>query len=120
MSKPQGVITAKEAIELSDQWTKLRKDANDRAAGKPDNRSSWYSLEEMETFIKMIKEENKSVNGIRFYLGVDKVSKLDQKGYTTIFMVPTEEINGGNHDIIGANGMDRAGNGNPPQSGCPQ
>ena len=120
MIKPNGIISASEAKELNDNWTKLRAKANDLAAGKPDNRSSWYSLEDIEAFINLIKQENKNVNGIRFYLGV-QASENDSKGLTTVFMVPTED-NGKekNQDIPGANGLDRGHNGYPPNAEYPQ
>ncbi|WP_289046120.1 hypothetical protein [uncultured Olleya sp.] len=118
MSRPTGKITATEAEELNDAWTNLRKNANDTAAGKPDNRSTWYSIEDMEAFIEMIKNENSGVNGVRCYLGVQKTDQ-DPQGYTTIFMVPTERNGNTNQDIIGANGMDRGDGGMPPDQGYP-
>ncbi|AEH02133.1 hypothetical protein [Lacinutrix sp. 5H-3-7-4] len=106
MPNPTGIITATEAQELNDNWTNLRASANRTAAGQDDNRSSWYSLEDMENFLQLIKDENPTVNGVRFYLGVE-TTKQDPQGLTTIFMVPTEEKNGENADIRDANGMDR-------------
>ncbi|AUC76223.1 hypothetical protein [Olleya sp. Bg11-27] len=119
MTKPTGIITAKEAVELSDAWTKLRQDANNIAAGQEDNRSSWFSIDDMEAFIKMIKEENPSVNGVRCYLGVNQISKINPKGLTTVLMVPTEEKEGKNIDISEAYGMDRGQIGIPPGEGYP-
>lgn len=119
MSTPKGIITATEARELNDNWTNLRKKETDLAAGKPDNRSSWYSLQDMEDFIAVIKRENKNVNGVRFYLGVE-TSKADPKGYTTIFMVPTENNGGKNSDILNAKGMDMGDAGDPPSANYPQ
>ncbi|QXP58496.1 hypothetical protein [Olleya sp. HaHaR_3_96] len=119
MTKPTGIITAKEAVELSDAWTKLRQDANNTAAGQEDNRSSWFSIDDMEAFIKMIKEENPFVNGVRCYLGVNQISKINPNGLTTVLMVPTESKGGKNQDIIDANGMDRGDAGMPPGQGYP-
>lgn len=120
MSIPKGIITAAEAQDLSDNWTKLRSRENNTAAGKPDNRSSWYSLDDMQDFLNLIKEENKNVNGVRFYLGTETTQK-DPKGLTTIFMVPTEaDGKGNNKDIPNAKGMDRGEQGDPVQIGYPQ
>ncbi|APY00444.1 hypothetical protein [Lacinutrix venerupis] len=119
MPKPKGMITAAKAKELNDNWTNLRADANETAAGKPDNRSSWYSLEDMENFLKQIKEDNSNVNGVRFYLGVETTEE-DKKGLTTIFMVPTKDDGkGNNQDIPDADGMDRGAVGVPPNQGYP-
>lgn len=118
MSTPSGKISASQAKTLSDNWTTFRKAANDTAAGQPDNRSSWYSLEDMEAFIAMIKDENSDVNGVRCYLGVD--TSESEKGMTTVFMVPTKSDRGKNKDISGANGMDMGENGNPPSASYPQ
>ncbi|MBD3889652.1 hypothetical protein [Olleya marilimosa] len=118
MSEPTGKISASEAEILSDAWTKLRQEANNNAAEQEDNRSSWYSLEDMEAFIKMIKDKNPNVNGVRCYLGV-QTDKANPKGLTTIFMVPTEDVNGKNIDIKGADGIDRGQGGMPPGAGYP-
>ena len=120
MPTPKGMITAAEAKELNDNWTNQRKAANDQAAGKPDNRSSWYSLDDMQNFLTLIKDANPKANGVRFYLGVDTTEE-DPKGLTTIFMMPTEDDGRGeNKDIPQAKGMDRGNNGEPPEAGYPQ
>lgn len=119
MPTPRGIISAQEAKTLSDNWTNLRASANNEAAGQPDNRSSWYSLEDMQNFLNYIKDNNKDVNGVRFYLGV-QTAKADPKGMTTVFMVPTQEKDGKNIDIEGADGMDDGVKGNPPSASYPQ
>lgn len=118
MSLPKGIITANEAKELSDNWSNLREKANQTAAEKPDNRSSWYSIEDLENFIKHIKAQNNDVSGIRFYLGVE-ITK-DPKGYTTIFMAPTKVKGSKNIDILNADCMDRGIEGSPPAANYPQ
>ena len=119
MPSPSGKISASEAKTLNNNWTTFRKTAKDAAAGQPDNRSSWYSLEDMEAFIAMIKDENPNVNGVRCYLGVE-TSEENEKGLTTIFMVPTENNRGKNKDISDANGMDKGEDGDPPSAVYPQ
>lgn len=116
---PRGVITPTEAQELNDNWTDLRKGANDRAAGQSDNRSSWYSIQDLKDYIALVEDENPDATGIRFYLGVE-TTKEDPKGLTTIFIIPTEEIEGENKDIATATGLDRGTNGVPPGAPYPQ
>lgn len=121
---PSGTIPYQTAQELSDNWTLLRKRGNDNAAGKPDNRSSWYALQDVKDFIELAEEaakvEMKEMNGIRLYLGVNDINEKDVKGYTTIFMVPTENDKGVNIDIPKANGLDMGTKGMPPSAAYPQ
>ncbi|MDX1272401.1 hypothetical protein [Bizionia paragorgiae] len=116
---PSGVITPAQARVLDENWTALRKVANDSAAGKPDNRSTWYALEDMENYIALTKTEQERVNGFRLYLGV-KTTETDETGYTTVFIVPTEDDRGDNKDISSAKVLDMGSNGMPPQATYPQ
>lgn len=116
---PPGVITPAQGRTLDENWTTFRKTANDTAAGKPDNRSSWYSLIDMENYIDLIKSEQAKVNGFRLYLGV-KTTETDETGYTTIFMVATEDDHGANKDIATAKVLDMGSAGYPPQANYPQ
>jgi hypothetical protein len=121
---PNGIITSTEAKALSDEWTNLRKEANDKAqGGAGDNRSSWYSLDDLQAFINSVKEKYETANGLRFYLGVNKDAGKGN-GLTTIFMVPTEpsteDDDDLNTDITDADGLDRGSNGHPPIGAYPQ
>ncbi|WGD34687.1 hypothetical protein [Olleya sp. YS] len=121
ISTPSGIITSAEAKELSDNWTDLRKTVNDQVAyNEGDNRSSWYSISDLNSFISMVTENYPNADGLRFYLGVDK--SVGEGGYTTIFMVPTQpnERGDGHDDITDANGLDRGLNGYPPTAAYPQ
>ncbi|WP_299116834.1 hypothetical protein [uncultured Winogradskyella sp.] len=97
---------------------------------RPDNRSSWYSLEEIENFLSYAKEEAKKLgyemDGIRIYCGAypDDGSGA---GYSTSFIVPTssnkEGEEGGygqSHDIQGASGLNKGSQGDPPNANYPQ
>ncbi|MCY0968969.1 hypothetical protein [Chryseobacterium wangxinyae] len=95
------LITHKEAQVLFDEYTKT----NNRVLaasrnGQPDSR--WYSftIEEMEGYIKYVKESAKKQNlknvGIKIYMGkypvdhpVNKMAKPEYAGYQTIFLMPT-------------------------------
>jgi len=95
------LITHREAQVLFDEYTKT----NNRILtasrnGQPDSR--WYSftIEEMEGYIKYVKENAKKQNlknvGIKIYMGkypanhpVNKMAKPEYAGYQTIFLMPT-------------------------------
>ena len=118
--KPSGVITAKEGISLDTNFNTRHSLLSKDIVKRPDNRSSWYSLDDMQNFLNLIMEENPNVNGVRFYLGVE-TTKEDPKGLTTIFMVSTQDDGDcKNTDIPEAKGMDRGETGDPPEAGYPQ
>ncbi|WP_299247354.1 hypothetical protein [uncultured Lacinutrix sp.] len=122
---PRGLISTTEAKALNDNWTDYRKHVNDSVAfGGVDNRSSWYSIEDIKSYLSIVEGENNNITGIRFYLGVD--DSLGKGGKTTIFMVPTVPNpdykpgeNDPNNDDPLAKGLDRAGGGMPPGQGYP-
>ena len=137
--KPKGLITPDQAKALDANWTKSRKRAVDSAAGRPDNRSSWWSLEDIQNYITYAKNQSDSLgyqmNGIRVYLGVYPGNAPNGKAdYTTMFMVPTGrkmhsdsnfnlfnvlmQTNEG--DIPGGDGLNDGGNGYPPGANYPQ
>jgi hypothetical protein len=96
--KPKGVITPLQAKGLSDNWTTERKRANDSAAKKHgrevDDRSAWWSLEDIENYIIYAKDQSNTLGydmtGIRVYLGVYGTNTgQTKKNLTTMFMVPT-------------------------------
>lgn len=95
-STPAGVIPVKKAIELNNEWTKTRAEAmnqciSDVTGGKvtKDNRSSWWSIEDLEAYLKYAKQQAKKMgyemSGIRMYCG----AYSDDDCYSTSFMVPT-------------------------------
>ena len=136
IEKPTGLITPAQAKALDANWTKSRKNAVDAAAGRPDNRSAWWSLEDIQNYLAYAENQADSLgyemNGIRVYLGVYPGNAPNGKAdYTTMFMVPTgkkshAEANfnflnysmlaeGG--DIPGADGFNEGEPGQPPSSG---
>ena len=137
ITKPSGIITPAQAKVLDANWTKTRKRAVDSAAGRPDNRSSWWSLKDMRDYLNYA--ENQSIelgytmNGVRIYLGVYGGKAPNGKAdYTTMFLVPTGRksvsqgsminlaLQGGAKDISDADAFNDGGNGVPPDSGYPQ
>lgn len=96
--KPKGVISVEKAKELNANWTLHRKAAVDSAAQKQgrkqDDRSTYWSLEDIENYLGYAKNQADSLGyqmtGIRVYLGVyGKNAGLTKKDLTTMFIVPT-------------------------------
>jgi len=92
--KPAHAISKKRAKLLSNNYN-TRYDSISRIIGKKDNRSTWYSLKELKTYIAYIEAQGKkqgyTVDGIRFYLGAYPADEKNPKkqNETTIFLAPT-------------------------------
>ncbi|QRM90708.1 hypothetical protein FG167_16175 [Lacinutrix sp. WUR7] len=134
MTTPKGIITPKEAMALDEAFNSRHELISDSIVKRPDNRSSWWSIEDIEAFISLAKEQSKELgydmNGIRVYLGAYP-SDEKEVGYTTMFMVPTgnPSLSEGkvisvttknNGDIPGGNGLNEGSEGDPPQMNYPQ
>lgn len=137
MTKPKGVITPDEARTLDAAFNSRHELISDSIVKRPDNRSSWWSLQDVKDYLayaeNQAKEQGYTMNGIRVYLGAYPDEK-DQVGYTTMFMVPTgvkngepqekgyssEDGNRDNPDLLGSDGLNRSESGNPPSSNYPQ
>ena len=129
MTNPKGIITPKEAKELNDAFTERCELITKNITKKPDNRLSWYSLEDIRAYLNYAENQAKELgyemNGIRIYCGA--YPTIDGKaGYSTSFIVPTARIidgkdgGGGNGDIPDGDGLNKGSNGNPPDSDYPQ
>lgn len=92
IGKPQNAISVKKAKELSSNFDK-RYHAMSEVIGKPDNRSSWHSVKELEQYIAYIKTEGAkkglAVNGIRIYFGAYDSIPVNKSNLSTLFLVPT-------------------------------
>ncbi len=129
MSNPKGLITPEQAKELNDAFTQRCELISNNITKRPDNRSSWYSLNDLRTFLDLAEAQAKELgyemNGVRIYCGAYPIEK-GQAGYSTSFIVPTssnkigEEGDGDNHDIQGANGLNFGHEGDPPGANYPQ
>jgi len=99
------LITYKEGQVLFDEYSRTNNEILTRSRnGDPDSRWYWFSVEDMEGYIKYIKENTdkqglKNV-GIRIYMGkypanhpVNRMAKPEYAGYQTIFLVPTTQTN---------------------------
>ncbi|TXD84184.1 hypothetical protein ESY86_06260 [Subsaximicrobium wynnwilliamsii] len=140
-TEPKGLITAEEAKTLDRAYDPRYKLISDSIVTREggDNRSSWYALEEVRTFLDyaedQAKKNNYTMNGIRIYLGAYPESNEGQ-GYTTMFMMPTgysanqnkSEGNllglslkrGDDGDIPGVGGLNHGSEGKPPGANYPQ
>lgn len=132
--KPKGVITPAQAKVLNNNWTNGRKKAVDSAAGRPDNRSSWWSLEDIRDYLNYAENQANglgyTMNGIRIYQGVYSGNAPNGKAdYSTVFWVPTGKksksegsmlnitFQGGDDDIPGGGPLNDGTGGKPPGSG---
>lgn len=90
--KPENAISVKRAIELNNNFN-ARHDTVSALIGKPDNRSSWHSIAELEQYIAYIKKEGVDrgldVDGIRIYFGAYGPKEVGRENYSTLFLVPT-------------------------------
>jgi len=130
--KPRGVITPNQAIVLDSTYNSRHTLISDSIVKRPDNRSSWWSLDDVTNYIDYAKNQSDSLgynmSGLRVYLGAYPTSK-NQVGYTTMFMVPTGDVKmvdgskgfaaSANTDIEGANPLNMGTAGNPPNSNYP-
>ncbi|MDO6597329.1 hypothetical protein Q4512_10430 [Oceanihabitans sp. 2_MG-2023] len=133
MTTPNGIITPEEAKALDEAFNSRHQLISDSIVGRPDNRSAWWSIEDIESFIKLAKSQSTDLgydmNGIRVYLGAHERTSREA-GYTTMFMVPTGTPSlsegkvmsapPGNGDVPGGNGLNGGENGDPPSANYPQ
>lgn len=130
---PKGVITPAQAETLDQAFDSRHQLISDSIVKRPDNRSSWYSLQDMRDYLDYAESQAKGLgyqmDGVRIYLGAhaDEGPKV---GYTTMFLVPTGTRNvseggmvpsmqGPSGDIPGGDGLNNGGDGNPPQANYP-
>ncbi|AUC81241.1 hypothetical protein [Lacinutrix sp. Bg11-31] len=138
--KPSGVISTKDARTLDRAFDSRHKLISDSIVKRPDNRSSWWSLKDMQDYLKYAENQSEelgyTMDGIRVYLGAYPDEEVDSKrtvGYTTMFMVPTsseiEQVHqkGGSAvdakdggDVPGGDPLNDGSAGNPPSANYPQ
>lgn len=130
MSKIKGLITPKEAKTLNDAFTERCELISKNITKRPDNRSSWYSLEDIKAYLKhaenQAKELGYELNGIRIYCGA--YPTVDGKaGYSTSFVAPTAIIpdgkdsgNSDGSDIPDGDCLNKGSDGYPPNANYPQ
>ncbi len=129
MSNPKGLITPAEAKKLNDAYTERHELISKNITKRPDNRSSWYSLEEIKAFIEYAEAQAKDLgyemDGIRIYCGAYP-EENGQAGYSTAFLIPTtsgslgKDGNGSSRDMPGGDGLNIGQQGQPPNANYPQ
>lgn len=135
--EPKGLITPAQATTLDRAFNSRHQLISDSIVGRPDNRSSWYSLSDVRDYLYYAENQAKdlgyTMNGIRIYLGAHN-DTANENGYTTMFIVPTGNlvkseanmnlfnfaIGDSNPDIPGGDGLNDGGMGNPPGSNYSQ
>ena len=132
---PKGIITPKEAMTLDNAFDVRHALISESILKRPDNRSSWWSLEDIQDYLKFAKNESNelgyTMSGVRVYLGAYPTGK--EVGYTTMFMVPTgfKNISKGSSTIVnmvspedgdvpGGSGLNNGTLGDPPSAKYPQ
>jgi len=114
MSNQKGFISPEQAKKLNDAYTARCELISRDITKRPDNRSSWYSLEDIENFLTYAKAQAKELgyemDGIRIYCGAYE-PKNGRAGYST---------SGKRHDLQGVNGLNLGQHGDPPGANYPQ
>lgn len=97
------LISYKEGRVLYNEYSRTNNVVLTRSRnGEPDSRWYWFSVEDLEGYIKYVKETAKKQKlknpGIRIYMGKypmnhpkNKMAKPEYAGYQTIFLVPTAQ-----------------------------
>lgn len=132
---PSGTITVEEAIVLNKEYLKTRQPLLDSLAGRGENVSSWWSLEDLKNYIayaeQTAKDKGYVMSGIRIYQGAypENYEDKEKAGYMTVFLAPTgtkgeqkgsffnlQDGDGGDLDVPPLN---EGHLGNPPHTGYP-
>ena len=140
LTSPKGLISPSDASALDEAYNLKHNIINDSLFKKSpdggDNRSSWWSITDIEDYICYAKnqasEDGYVLDGLRLYLGSYPNSK-EQAGLTTMFFIPTGYKNktesegsffylpqGGGKDLGGSDGLNMGKDGNPPSANYPQ
>ncbi|TJY33914.1 hypothetical protein [Pontimicrobium aquaticum] len=130
MAKINGLISPEEAKQLNDAFTERCELISKDITKRPDNRSSWYSLEDIKTYLQYAENQARELgyemNGIRIYCGA--YPTVDgEAGYSTSFIVPTAYMpdgkdgsNSDGSDIPDGDGLNLGQQGDPPGANYPQ
>lgn len=92
MERPVKCVTVEKARELQNEWKQSRGREIMRAQKYEDTREFWYSVEELEQYLKYVKEKSATQGienpGIRIYFGAYPANGKE-RSYSTIFLSPT-------------------------------
>ena len=135
IAKPSGLVTPDEMRAMSKGYD-TRYDFVTQGLKREDNRSSWYSLENIKAYLAYADSASTSqgykFDGIRLYLGVHETEQGKPEN-TTLFISPTGQrmvgegsffnFNGffaGSGDIPSVDGLNDGDDGDPPPGTYPQ
>jgi len=137
ITAPKGLISPSEASVLDKAYNIKHNIVNDSLFKKSpdggDNRSSWWSITEIENYICYAKNQANEggyvLDGLRLYLGSYPNTK-EQAGLTTMFFIPTGYKNESEssmfflkqsgRDLKNSDGLNIGNSGHPPSSSYPQ
>ena len=133
-NRPKGVITPAEAKVLDTAFNNKHQLISDSLVNQPDNRSSWWSLQDMRDYLDYAEQEvakdGYTMDGVRVYIG-SYPSTPKGEGFTTMFLVPTGnkttsdgsmvtlDQGDGSGDIPTGPGLNAGNNGFPPNANYP-
>ncbi len=97
--RPEKCIDEKQARELHNEWCCTRTPHIDKCMDFEDKREFWWSLEELQDYLKYVKKQSKKQGikdpGIRIYFGAYPKEKCKMnRGYSTVFLAPTGTLPG--------------------------
>lgn len=115
------LITKQEAQQLNRNFINLKSDAMDKITGREDSNAVWFSIEDLENFLHIAKnqlsDEGKVIDGVRVYLGSysNDYHVKELSGMTTVFMVSTFKDENGTSIDHSETVLNRGNNGIPPK-----
>lgn len=137
MTDPKGLISPEQIKKLDQAYNSRHTLISDSLIDTPDNRSSWYSIEEIESYLEYAKNQASelgyTLDGLRLYAGAYPDTE-EGPGLMTMFFVPTGVKNmsegstipiaqgegGKGEDIDDGDGLNAGSHGIPPNANYPQ
>ncbi|RLD24314.1 MAG: hypothetical protein DRI70_08390 [Bacteroidetes bacterium] len=117
MSKPTDCISVLEAKALQAKWMTTRAVDIENAQGSKDTCAVTFNIDQLQQFIKYVKEESESQGiskpGIRVYFAAND-SALTNKA--TVFLCATDGDNANSNNNYNIDPLNKGGNGWPPNA----
>ncbi len=102
-------ITTQEATDLCDNFDDKYKELCKVKAD--DNRSTYFTIEELKTYLNFLENSEEDVEGVRIYLGSYGPNEDSKSNLTTVFLAPVKS-NG--KDNLKINAYNYGEPGSPP------
>jgi hypothetical protein len=117
MAKPTKCISESEARQLQENWIDTRAKDIDRTMDEEDARSVFYSVAELEEYLKYVKSESTkqgvSDPGIRIYFAAYNDDKSNK---ATAFLAPTKGDTTASDNNYNIEALNRGSVGWPPHN----